>query len=165
MKLITSDLRICNLLSVQTEMYLFLHIISCSYLGQTVFRSTALQPSSPTCHNFLFMTYKLENVCLWKLSILKQCVYSFWTDFVSIINLILHPEGGRHLYFRLVITIVKGLSKHTLNTYFSGTKKDLKFAFLHAFPNLSVTMGSFHVNSPNALNLTSFKFAHIWFAG
>ena len=37
-----------------------------------------------------------------------------------------------HLYFRLDIILVKGLSKHTLNTYFSGMKIDPKYAFLHA---------------------------------
>ena len=31
---------------------------------------------------------------------------------------------GGHLYFRLDIILVKGLSKHTLNTYFSGMKID-----------------------------------------
>ena len=40
---------------------------------------------------------------------------------------------GGHLYFRLDIIRVKGLSKHTLNTYFSGMKIDPKYAFLHAF--------------------------------
>ena len=40
---------------------------------------------------------------------------------------------GGHLYFRLDIILVKGLSKHTLNTYFSGMKIDPKYAFLHAF--------------------------------
>ena len=34
--------------------------------------------------------------------------------------------GGGHLYFRLDIILVKGLSKHTLNTYFSGMKIDPK---------------------------------------
>ena len=38
---------------------------------------------------------------------------------------------GGHLYFRLDIILVKGLSKHTLNTYFSGMKIDPKYAFLH----------------------------------
>ena len=42
------------------------------------------------------------------------------------------PQGG-HLYFRLDIILVKGLSKHTLNMYSSGTKIDPKYAFLHAF--------------------------------
>ena len=37
--------------------------------------------------------------------------------------------GGGHLYFRLDIILVKGLSKHTLNTYFSGMKIDPKYAF------------------------------------
>ena len=40
---------------------------------------------------------------------------------------------GGHLYFRLDIIRVKGLSEHTLNTYFSGMKIDPKYAFLHAF--------------------------------
>ena len=40
---------------------------------------------------------------------------------------------GWHLYFRLDIILVKGLSKHTLNTYFSGMKINPKYAFLHAF--------------------------------
>ena len=42
-------------------------------------------------------------------------------------------RGGVHLYFRLDIILVKGLSKHILNTYFSGMKVDPKYAFLHAF--------------------------------
>ena len=37
--------------------------------------------------------------------------------------------GGGHLYFRLDIFLVKGLSKHTLNTYFSSMKIDLKYVF------------------------------------
>ena len=41
------------------------------------------------------------------------------------------PAG--HLYFRLDIILVKGLTKHTLKTYFSGMKIDPKYAFLHAF--------------------------------
>ena len=40
---------------------------------------------------------------------------------------------GGHLYLKLDIIRVKGLSKHTLNTYFSGMKRDPKYAFLHAF--------------------------------
>ena len=40
---------------------------------------------------------------------------------------------GGHLYFRLDIIRVKGLSKHTLNTYFSGMKIDPKYVFLHVF--------------------------------
>ena len=42
------------------------------------------------------------------------------------------PRGG-HLNLKLDIIRVKGLSKHTLNTYFSGMKIDPKYAFLHAF--------------------------------
>ena len=41
--------------------------------------------------------------------------------------------GGGHLYFRLDIILIKRLSKHTLNTCFSGMKIDPKYAFLHAF--------------------------------
>ena len=37
------------------------------------------------------------------------------------------------MYFRLDINLVKGLTKHTLNTYFSGLKIDPKYAFLHTF--------------------------------
>ena len=45
-----------------------------------------------------------------------------------------HYLGGwQHLYFRLDIIFVKGLSKHTLNTYFSGMKIDPKYMFLYAF--------------------------------
>ena len=40
---------------------------------------------------------------------------------------------GGHLCFRLDIILVKGLSKYTLNTYFSGTKIDPKYALLHEF--------------------------------
>ena len=42
-------------------------------------------------------------------------------------------RGGAHLYFRLDIILIKGLSKHTLNTYFSGMKIDPKYPFLQAF--------------------------------
>ena len=42
------------------------------------------------------------------------------------------PQGG-HLYFRLDIILVKGLSKHTLNTHFSGMEIDPKYTFLHDF--------------------------------
>ena len=41
--------------------------------------------------------------------------------------------GGGHLYFRLDIILVEGLSRHTLNMYFSCMKIDPKYAFLHAF--------------------------------
>ena len=43
------------------------------------------------------------------------------------------PGGGGHLYFRLDIILIIGLSKNTLNTYFSGMKIDPKYAFLHVF--------------------------------
>ena len=49
----------------------------------------------------------------------------------------LGPTGltprGEDLYFRLDIILVKGLSKHTLNIYFSGMKIDPKYTLLHAF--------------------------------
>ena len=38
-------------------------------------------------------------------------------------------RGGRNLYFRLDIILVKGLSKHTLNMYFLGMKIDPKYAY------------------------------------
>ena len=44
-----------------------------------------------------------------------------------------YKGGGAHLYFRLDIILVKGLSKHTLNMYFSGMKIDPKYAFLHVY--------------------------------
>ena len=64
------------------------------------------------------------------------------TEVDKLLWLGLGPMGGGHLYFRLDIILVEGLSKHTLNTYFSGMKIDPKYAFLHAFSfmNLSVIM-------------------------
>ena len=44
-----------------------------------------------------------------------------------------NPPGGGHLYFKLDIILIKGLSKHTLNTYSSGIKMDPNYAFLHGF--------------------------------
>ena len=46
-------------------------------------------------------------------------------------NQAVHPGG--HWYFKLDIVLVKGLSKHTLNTYFSGMKIDPKYVILHIF--------------------------------
>ena len=46
-------------------------------------------------------------------------------------NISLPGEG--HLYFRPDIILVKGFSKHTLNTYFPGVKIDPKYALLHVF--------------------------------
>ena len=40
---------------------------------------------------------------------------------------------GGHLYFRLDIFLVKGLSKHTLNTYLSSMKIDPRYVLLHVF--------------------------------
>ena len=42
-------------------------------------------------------------------------------------------RGEGHLYFKLDIILIKRLSKHTLNMYFSGMKIDPKYAFLHTF--------------------------------
>ena len=53
-------------------------------------------------------------------------------NFFIIFILTIKPQG-HHLYFRLDIILVKGLSRHTLNTYFSDMKIDPKYAFLHAF--------------------------------
>ena len=41
--------------------------------------------------------------------------------------------GGSHLYFRLDIILVKGLSKHILITYFPGMKTNPKYEFMHVF--------------------------------
>ena len=57
-----------------------------------------------------------------------------WYFVCLVNNLTWHPGGGGgHLYFRLDIIRVKGLSKHTLNTYFSGMKIDPKYAFCMRF--------------------------------
>ena len=45
------------------------------------------------------------------------------------------PGGGGDLYFRLDIILVKGLSKQTLNTYFSGMKIDPKCTFFLICPS------------------------------
>ena len=42
-------------------------------------------------------------------------------------------SAGGHLYFRLNVILEKGLSKHTLSTYFPCMKIDTKYAFLHVF--------------------------------
>ena len=49
--------------------------------------------------------------------------------------LIIKIFPGGHLHFRLDIILVKSLSKHTLNTYFSGTKIDPKYAFFLISPS------------------------------
>ena len=43
------------------------------------------------------------------------------------------PTWGGHWIARGGIRVVHGLTKSTLITYFSGVKKDPKYAFLHAF--------------------------------
>ena len=63
--------------------------------------------------------------------------------------------GGGHLYFRLDVILVKGLSKHTLNTYFSSMKIDPKYSFLHAF-FLNLCVMSF----PKFVNMTK---THLFF--
>ena len=40
-----------------------------------------------------------------------------------------NQSQGGHLYFGVDIILVKGLSKHTLNTYFPVGKTDPKYAF------------------------------------
>ena len=79
--------------------------------------------------------------CIRKYSIYKVCtkqrcslckknnVLTFKSNISD--SIILNPGG--HLYFRLDLILVKGLSKHTLNTYFSGMKIDPKYVFLHVF--------------------------------
>ena len=42
-------------------------------------------------------------------------------------------RGGGHLYFRLDIILIKGLSKHTLTKHFPDMKIHPKYAFLHVF--------------------------------
>ena len=53
------------------------------------------------------------------------------------------------MYFRLDIILVKGLSKQTLSTYFSGMKIDPKYAFLHAF-----FLNFSNVSLPKFVNMT-----------
>ena len=64
------------------------------------------------------------------------------------ISILQKGPGWRRLYFRLDIILIKGLSKHTLNTYFSGMKIDPKYEFLHAFVFLSV------MSFPKFVNMT-----------
>ena len=52
---------------------------------------------------------------------------------ILIRNVVYSIRGGGDLYFRLDIIRVKGLSKYTLNTYFSCMKIDPKYVFLHVF--------------------------------
>ena len=59
------------------------------------------------------------------------------------------PPPGGHLYFRLDIILKKGRSKHTLNTYFSGTKIHPKYSFLHAFFLICVSL-----SFPKFVNMT-----------
>ena len=59
--------------------------------------------------------------------------------FVTNLSFLLGGVWWGHLYFRLDIILVKGLLKHTVNTYFSGMKEDPKYMFLHVFcKNFSV---------------------------
>ena len=75
------------------------------------------------------------------IELLNQCM-------LEAVELLVMIRGGGHLYFRLDIIRVKGLSKHTLNTYFSGMKIDPKYAFLHAFFLICV------VSIPKFVNMT-----------
>ena len=53
-------------------------------------------------------------------------------------KILTQSRGGGHLYFRLDIILIKGLSKHTLNTYFLGMKIDLNTHFCLHFLNFSI---------------------------
>ena len=64
-----------------------------------------------------------------------------------LLRIALWSTGGGHLYFRLYINLVKGLSKHTLNTYFLCMKIDPKVCvFACVFLNLSIMPFSKFVN-------------------
>ena len=78
------------------------------------FFTTFLHPMTPNCC-FFYQNFQAKSKMCWN-----------YLDFVP-------GGGGEHLYFRLDIILVKRLSKHTLNTYFSGMKIDPKYTFLHAF--------------------------------
>ena len=68
--------------------------------------------------------------------------------------------GGEHLYFRLDIILVKGLSKRTLNTYFSDVKIDPKYVFFaYVFVNLCHVLSKF-VNMTE--NIPCFPNVHIF---
>ena len=82
--------------------------------------SYPLTPSSRTQHLGILATLLLQSF------VFITCLKFYNFDFV-------YRGGGGNLYFRLDIILVKGLSKHTLNTYFLSMKKDPKYAFLHAF--------------------------------
>ena len=69
-------------------------------------------------------------------------------------------RGGGHLYFRLDIILVKELSKHTLNTYFSGTKIDPRRVFACVFLNLSVMSFPKFVNMPK--DILFFPILHVF---
>ena len=60
-----------------------------------------------------------------------NCYATSWIPYV--ISFLIRIMGGGHLYFRLDIILVKGLSKHKLSMYFPVMKIDPKYAFLHAF--------------------------------
>ena len=70
------------------------------------------------------------------------------------------PPGGGHLYFKLDIILVKGLSKHTLNTYFSGMNINPKYPCLHAFFSISVILfkkiANMTKNTPFSTNFVRF---------
>ena len=75
----------------------------------------------------MILFWEVMNVVTWELLFSTEMIRS---EILMLLHLP-HFLGG-HLYFRLDIILVKGFSKHTLNTYFSGIKIDPKHAFLHA---------------------------------
>ena len=77
--------------------------------------------------NFFFTQQAVSKYHYWEIGMGPRCTLC------SIFGQL--PRGG-HIYFRLAIILVKGLSKHTLNTYFLGMKTDPKYAFLHAISSI-----------------------------
>ena len=91
---------------------------------------------------------------------------SVWSSVIPVsrcVDVSVYPGGGGHLYFRLDIILVKGLSKHTLNTYFSGVKLYPKYVFLQAF-FLILSIMSFpkFVNTCMTKNTPFFPILHVF---
>ena len=69
--------------------------------------------------------------------------------------------NGGGLYFRLDIILIKGISKHTLNMYFSGLKIDPKYTFLHVFFLICPSCPFQNLSIWPKTHLKKKKFAHI----
>ena len=85
---------------------------------------------SSTAHFHLekkIMKFKKQKIPMWLIASSLQSDLEIGWAYMKL------SRGGGHLHFRLDIILVKGLSKHNLNMYFSGTKIDPKYMFLHAF--------------------------------